>query len=353
MTALKITTVVGARPQFVKAAAMSRAFARDGRIAERLIHTGQHFDFEMSESFFQQLELPRPAVNLGIGALSHGAMTGRMIEALETDLLIHRPDGLLIYGDTNSTLAGALAAAKLQVPVIHLEAGMRSGNPGMPEEINRIVSDHVSTLLLCSSRNALSNLEAEGLGDKAVMVGDVMYDVTLFARSRILAHETAQRFGLTPGSFLLLTLHRSENTGAADRLSALLDFARRHAAGRPVVFPIHPRTEGAVRALGVSLDGLHLVPPQVYFEFHGLIAGAAEVLTDSGGVQKEAYFHRVPCITLRDETEWTETVDAGWNRLWTSEAYAEPRRDIPEYGDGSAAVASVSAIRSVIGKNAI
>lgn len=348
MTRIKITTIAGARPQFVKAAAMSRAFVRDGRFSERLIHTGQHYDFAMSESFFRELELPEPAANLGIGGLSHGAMTGRMLEAIEADLVANRPDGVLIYGDTNSTLAGALAAAKLNVPVIHLEAGMRSGRPESPEEVNRILADHVSALLLCASRKAFANLEPEGLASKAQIVGDVMYDVTLFAKSRISASVTAKQMGIETGRYLLLTLHRAENTTDAGRLDALLDFAREQAAGRAVVFPIHPRTEGAVKALGVPLEGFSLIPPQGYFEFHALLSGAAEVLTDSGGVQKEAYFHRVPCTTLRDETEWTETLDAGWNRLWTHPVYSVPRRDIPDYGDGRAAEASVAAIASLL-----
>jgi len=349
MTSFKITTIVGARPQFVKAAAMSRVFVRDGRFSERLIHTGQHFDFEMSDSFFQELELPAPAANLGIGGLSHGAMTGRMIEAIEADLVAHRPDGVLIYGDTNSTLAGALAAAKLHIPVVHLEAGMRSGRPDAPEEINRIVADHVSALLLCASHKALANLEREGLADKAEFVGDVMYDVTLFAKGRVSAAQSAARLGLQSGSYVLLTLHRAENTGSATRLDQLLDFARSQSNSRPIVFPIHPRTEEAVRALGVSLDGFRLLPPLGYFEFHGLLSGAAEIMTDSGGVQKEAYFHRVPCTTLRDETEWSETLDAGWNRLWNRPVYAVPRRDIPDYGFGHAAEASVEAIASILG----
>jgi UDP-GlcNAc3NAcA epimerase len=349
MQRYQITTIVGARPQFVKAAAMSRAFAEDARIEERLIHTGQHFDYAMSESFFRDLGLPDPAVNLGIGGLSHGAMTGRMIEAIEADLVAHRPDGVLIYGDTNSTLAGALAAVKLRIPVVHLEAGMRSGRPDAPEEINRIVTDHVSALLLCASHKALGNLEREGLSEKAEIVGDVMYDVTLFAKGRVSAAEAAARLGLQPGSYVLLTLHRAENTGSAPRLKQLLDFARSQSKDRPVVFPIHPRTEEAVRALGVSLDGFRLLPPLGYFEFHGLLSGAAEIMTDSGGIQKEAYFHRVPCTTLRDETEWSETLDAGWNRLWNRPVYAVPRRDIPDYGVGHAAEASVEAIASMLG----
>jgi UDP-GlcNAc3NAcA epimerase len=323
---------------------MSRAFVRQGRFAERLLHTGQHYDFEMSDSFFQDLELPAPAVNMGIGRLSHGAMTGRMIEAIEADLLAHRPDAVLVYGDTNSTLAGALAAAKLDVPVIHVEAGMRSGRREAPEEINRILADHASDLLLCASRKALENLEAEGLAGKARLIGDVMYDVTLHARSRATCDSTLAEAGLEPGSYVLLTLHRAENTGEASRLEALLSFVRKLADGRPVVFPVHPRTDQAVRALGVSLQGFRLMPPLGYFGFHALLAGASEVMTDSGGVQKEAYFHRVPCTTLRDETEWTETIDAGWNRLWTRPVYITPRRDIEEYGRGNAAELAVTEI---------
>ena len=348
MRRFTITTIVGARPQFVKAAAMSRALAQDHQFAERLIHTGQHYDFSMSESFFRQLGLPAPAANLGISGLSHGAMTGRMIEAIESDLIAHRPDAVLIYGDTNSTLSGAIAAAKMNIPLIHLEAGMRSGRKDSAEEINRILADHASALLLCASRAAFLNLDREGLSSRAQIVGDVMYDVALFTKAQIDAEKSARRVGLEPGQYLLLTLHRAENTGDAGRLRELLEFSRRHAAGRTVVFPIHPRTESAARELGLDLSGFTLLPPAGYFEFQSLISTAAEVMTDSGGVQKEAYFHRVPCITLRDETEWEETIASGWNRLWTSATYNLPRRDIPDYGDGNAANKSVLAIHELL-----
>jgi UDP-GlcNAc3NAcA epimerase len=336
-----MTTIAGARPQFVKAAAMSRAMRRNGGFRERFIHTGQHFDHEMSGQFFDELGLQTPDVNLGIANLSHGAMTGRMIEGIEADLVAHRPDAVLVYGDTNSTLAGALAAAKLNLPIVHLEAGMRSGRTDVPEEINRIVTDHVSALLLCSSHDAMRNLAREGLGAKSHWTGDVMYDVTLYARQNSEPETLLARLGLKRGAYGVLTLHRAENTADAARLKALLGFARRTSGALPLVFPLHPRTRAVIEALGITLDDVMVIDPLGYFDFHALLSGAEQVFTDSGGVQKEAYFHRVACTTLRDETEWVETIAAGWNRLWTEPAYAQPRRDIPDYGEGEAATLAV------------
>lgn len=328
---------------------MSRAFAASGQFEERLVHTGQHYDYQMSEAFFRELDLPAPAVNLGIANLPHGAMTGRMIEGIEADLLARRPDAVLVYGDTNSTLAGALAAAKLAIPAIHVEAGMRSGRPDVPEEINRIVADHVCGLLLCSSEAALQHLAKEGLGAKARLIGDLMYDVTLFASRRVEASGICARLGLAPGGYSLLTLHRAENTGDPARLARLVAYAREAGQGQPIIFPVHPRTDAFLKAEGIALDAITPVEPLGYFDFHALIAGAAQVMTDSGGVQKEAYFHARPCITLRDETEWTETLDAGWNRLWTQPDYRTPRRSIPDYGTGHAAGEAVAAIAGFLG----
>jgi len=344
MTRLKISSIVGARPQFIKAAAMSRAFASDDRFEERLIHTGQHFDFQMSEAFFNELGLPEPAINLGVGSLPHGAMTGRMIEGIEADLLAARPDGVLVYGDTNSTLAGALAAVKQQIPVIHAEAGMRSGRMDVPEEVNRILTDRISSLLLCASQQAMENLERERLAAQAVFTGDLMYDVALVAKEQAAKSGIILGLGISTQQYSLLTIHRAENTGDPERLQSLLDYAKSVSGAWPVVFPLHPRTQSIAQASAIDLSGFETTGPLGYLDFQALLANAAQVITDSGGVQKEAYFHRVPCVTLRDETEWTETLEAGWNRLWTAPQYATPRRTISDYGDGRAAEVSLEAI---------
>jgi UDP-GlcNAc3NAcA epimerase len=330
-----ILTVVGARPQFVKAAPVSRALAGKGR-REILVHTGQHFDPLMSDVFFDELGLDRPAYNLDVHSLGHGAMTGRMLEKLEEVIGAEKPGAVLIYGDTNSTLAGALAAAKLNVPVAHVEAGLRSFNRRMPEEVNRLVADRLSALLFCPTAAAVRNLAAEGVTVDVHLVGDVMFDTTLAAigraqaRSRIL--ETLE---LAPKSYAVATLHRAENTDHPDRLARMVAWLERQAVDRPVVMPVHPRTR-KVMAAEVVPKGVRLVDPLGYLDMMQLVHHAAAVFTDSGGLQKEAYFHRVPCVTLRDETEWVETIEAGWNRLWTVEAY-RPRRGIPDYGDGHAA----------------
>ena len=335
--AKRVLTVVGARPQFVKAAPVARAFAAAG-IEEVMVHTGQHFDANMSEVFFQELEIPEPRYNLDIHGGTHGAMTGRMLAAVEEVLLAEKPDALLIYGDTNSTLAGALAASKLHIPVLHVEAGLRSFNRAMPEEINRIVADHLSALLFCPSQAAVTHLASEGIAKGVHFVGDVMQDATLFAQAR--ASERLRLLaglGVAPGGYALCTLHRAENTDDPARLRTMIDYLRTAANGQPVIWPIHPRTRGVIDREGIALDGIVITDPVGYFDMHALLAHAAIVLTDSGGLQKEAYFHRVPCVTLRDETEWIETIEAGWNRLWTIESYQQPRTEIADYGDGNAA----------------
>lgn len=335
----RIATVVGARPQFVKAAAVSRALRKHGDFQEDIIHTGQHFDDNMSDVFFRELEIPPPRHHLDIHGGPHGQMTGRMLEAIERVVMADRPALMLVYGDTNSTLAGALCAAKLHIPVAHVEAGLRSFNRRMPEEINRIMTDHVSALLLCPTTEAVAHLGREGITEGVFHTGDVMFDATLFAREA--AHASGADFlatlGLVAGSYALCTLHRSENTDDPARLARLLAYVREQAGDGAVVFPVHPRTRQVIAATGVSTAGMRLIEPAGYFDMHRLLSGARLVLTDSGGLQKEAYFHRVPCVTLRDETEWVETVHAGWNRLWHQEAYRLPRTDIPEYGSGRAA----------------
>jgi UDP-GlcNAc3NAcA epimerase len=333
----KILTVVGARPQLVKAASVSRALAGQTVLRECLVHTGQHFDAGMSDVFFSELGIPAPAHHLGIHGGGHGDMTGRMLIALERVMQQERPDCVLVYGDTNSTLAGALAAAKLNLPVAHVEAGLRSFNRRMPEEINRIAADRLSALLFCPTATAVANLAQEGIVDGVHAVGDVMYDVTLHAgdaarqKSRIL-----ERLGLAPKRYALATVHRAENTDDPAALAAVLTYMRDQARQQPVVLPLHPRTRDAAARAGLALDGLTVVEPLGFLDMHRLLAGAVAVFTDSGGVQKEAYFHRVPCVTLRGETEWVETIEAGWNRLWRG-PYYRPRRHMPDYGDGNSA----------------
>ena len=337
----RLLTVVGARPQLVKAAAVSRALAVARELEETIVHTGQHFDPEMSGVFFAELGIPAPRWNLGIHGGAHGEMTGRMMAALEPVILGHGPDCVLVYGDTNSTLAAGLVAAKLHVPVVHVEAGLRSFNRRMPEEINRAVVDRVSDLLFCPTRTAVANLAREGITKGVHLVGDVMYDVALHASAA--AHERSTvlaRLGLAPRSYGVATVHRAENTDDRAMLAAILAYLREQACARPVVLPLHPRTRQALRAAGLTLDGLLVIDPLGFLDMHRLLADAAVVLTDSGGVQKEAYFHRVPCVTLRAETEWIETIEAGWNRLWRGPDY-RVRRDITDYGDGHAAEAIV------------
>ena len=346
----RLATVVGARPQFVKAAAVSRAIARDGRIDEALIHTGQHYDANMSDIFFEELEIPAPRRHLGLGGGGHGAMTGAMLAQLEAAFIEDAPDAVLVYGDTNSTLAGALAAAKLHIPVIHCESGLRSFNRRMPEEINRVVTDHLSAVLLCPTRSAIDNLAREGITNGVRFVGDVMYDATLFAIERAKARPSMlPALGLGGRPYAVCTLHRAENTDDLERLRALLTFLEETARTRAIVFPVHPRTRKIMAQAGIQPRGVHLVDPLGYFDLHRLLADADLVLTDSGGLQKEAYFHRKPCVTLREETEWVETIDAGWNRLWTTPDWSSPRIDITDYGAGDAAMHSVREIARLLG----
>ena len=317
----KIVTVVGARPQFIKAAVVSRALqAHHPAVQQVLVHTGQHYDANMSDVFFEELDIPHPDHHLGIGGGTHGQNTGRMIEAIETVLIAERPDWVIVYGDTDSTLAGALAAAKLSIPVAHVEAGLRSFNRRMPEEINRILTDQVSELLFTPTDSAVANLRAEGIPlERIRTVGDVMYDAARFyaeraeARSQILGG-----LGLKHNDYVLATLHRAENTDDPERLAAILHGLLRVARERPVVCPLHPRTRAAVARLGMLDEvrrGLILCEPLGYLDMVMLERHAAVISTDSGGVQKEAFFHRVPCVVFRQETEWVELVQIGAARL--------------------------------------
>lgn len=341
----KLVTVLGARPQFIKAGALSRALAADGRIDEVLVHSGQHADPSMSDVFFAELALAAPKYNLGIAGGSHGQMTGRMLAALDPVLRDEKPDAVLVYGDTNTTLAGALGAAQLQIPLVHVEAGLRSHNRRMPEETNRVVADHIAALLLCPTRGAVANLAKEGVNEGVRHVGDVMYDAALHAKS-VGPSTILEQVGASDG-FVLCTIHRAENTDDAARFASLLAHVVQVAAGRKIIFPVHPRTR-ALFAAAVAPANLTAIDPVGYFDMHRLIGACDVVMTDSGGLQKEAYFHAKPCVTLREETEWTETVDAGWNRLWRSADYKAPRQPITDYGDGHAAEKCVAAITETL-----
>lgn len=346
---MKIVTIVGARPQFIKAAAVSRKLR--GRHEEILVHTGQHYDYEMSGIFFDGLELPKPKASLGVGSGSHGFQTGAMLKAIEDVLLVERPNCVLVYGDTNSTLAGALAASKLSVPIAHVEAGLRSFNRRMPEEINRVVADHLSDLLLCPSKTAVSNLAAEGISQNVHLVGDVMLDVLNWAKQRVGANQSAilDRFGLRKQAYLLATVHRSENTDEVERLSCILRAF--NSVDEPVVFPVHPRARKVISEMGFQPEPhVRLIDPVGYLDMVNLLGSARLVLTDSGGLQKEAYWLGVPCVTLRNETEWVETVEAGWNVLVGADSnqivnavcsFSPPDSRPVLYGDGTAAAKCV------------
>jgi UDP-GlcNAc3NAcA epimerase len=316
----KIVTIVGARPQFIKASAISRVWRRDyaSEVEELIVHTGQHYDPQMSDVFFSELQIPRPAYQLGISGGRHGEMTGRMLTAIEAVLLTEKPDWILVYGDTNSTLAGSLAAAKIQIPIAHVEAGLRSFNLRMPEEINRIVTDRLSTLLFCPTETAVRNLQAEGITRGVHQVGDVMYDVSLFFRE-IARHQSRfpHSLGLSERGYLLATCHRAENTDDPARLTEILAALDQIAVDLPVVLPLHPRTKNQIAAFQLTpyLNRLIVIDPLSFLDMQRLEQGALAILTDSGGVQKEAFFYGVPCVTMRDETEWVETVTLGWNSL--------------------------------------
>lgn len=343
---LKVMSVIGARPQFVKAAVVSQALKAQN-IQEILVHTGQHFDANMSDVFFKDLDLPTPDHNLDIHSLGHGAMTGRMMEALETLMLAEKPDWLLVYGDTNSTLAGALVAAKLHIPIAHVEAGLRSYNRAMPEEVNRLLTDQLSELLFVPTPLAIDCLEKEGITQGVHLIGDVMMDAVLTYQvkaekcSTVLADQR-----LRPDGYYLATVHRPGNTDNSDKLRAILDaFGELDA---PVVLPLHPRTQGRIKEFSLENQLAHpnirRIPPANYLDMLMLEKHCRGVVTDSGGIQKEAYLCRRPCFTLRPETEWKETVEAGWNQLVTAEelvgaiaAFTPPDTWPNLYGDGNAA----------------
>lgn len=352
---MKIISVMGARPEFVQAAPISRALSPKHQ--EILLHTGQHYDHKMSAVFFEELGLRRPDYNLEVGSGSHGEQTGQMLVRMEQVILKEKPDWVLVRGDTNSTLAGALAAAKLHVPVGHIEAGLRSFNRQMPEEINRIVADHVSDLLFCPTQTAVSNLAAEGISRGVHLVGDVMYEAILHnlslaeAKSQIL-----EQLQVSPDNYVLVTVHRAENTDNPDNLLSIVSALNQ--LNEPVIFPVHPRTKKILPTLNWKpAAAVHLVEPQPYFDILVLEKNARLLLTDSGGMQKEAYCLQTPCITLREQTEWVETVDAHWNKLVGARTEAivkavqtfQPPTEHPAlYGNGQTGQAIVNILESLL-----
>ncbi|MGH1433688.1 MAG: non-hydrolyzing UDP-N-acetylglucosamine 2-epimerase [Lewinella sp.] len=356
MSAYTILTVIGARPQFVKLAAFHQELLMHEDVEHFIVHTGQHYDDNMSNIFFRELAIPSPNINLGIGGGTHGQNTGRMIEQIEEVLLDVKPSWVVVFGDTDSTLAAALAAVKLHIPVAHIEAGLRSFNRKMPEEINRILTDHSSDVLFVPSKGAARNLEKEGIpNDKVRWSGDIMYDVALMFRERISnSGQGIEKWGATPQGYVLATIHRAENTDTAEQLSEVMD--RLSEVNHKIIFPLHPRTKNALSKFQIHLpDNVRAISPVGYVEMVLLETNALFIITDSGGVQKEAYFHQVPCITMREETEWSELVEHGFNYVVGTnvDKMRKALREIENrdflfdqkfYGDGNAAQLIVKAL---------
>ena len=319
---MKIVTVVGARPQFIKAATLSRAIcqhnSKPGNLAieEKIIHTGQHYDPNMSDNFFKELDIPSPNFHLNIRSAAQGAQTGKMLEKIEDILQKELPDFLLVYGDTNSTLAGALAAVKLHIPVAHIEAGLRSFNRIMPEEVNRVLCDHISTLLFCPTKTSIQNLEDEGITKGIKLVGDIMYDGMLYYKERA-SQTILDNLSIEPNNYILATVHRAENTDNPARLKSIIEALENTAhSSKAVVLALHPRTKKLLKKQDLKLSkSIQVIEPTPYLETITLLQNAKAIMTDSGGMQKEAFFLKTPCLTLRDETEWVETIDIGTNRL--------------------------------------
>ncbi len=331
----KIISVVGARPQFIKAAMISRELKKSQIYEELLVHTGQHYDFNMSDIFFRDLAIPKPNYFLQVGSKQHGEQTAFMLEKIEKILITEQPDYLLVYGDTNSTLAGALAAAKLHIPIAHIESGLRSFNLKMPEEINRKITDHLSTLLFCPTQIAIDHALKEGINkEKLFLVGDVMYDAALYAKQLTEKNAIFDELNIEKKSYLLVTVHRAENTDNPVNLKNLLQGLLKLSEKYTLIFPIHPRTRLAIeknKLLDAVPSSFKIIDPVGYLDMTTLERYASLIITDSGGVQKEAYFYQIPCITIRDETEWPELITAGWNTLCTSKEFDSLPKKVDQY----------------------
>lgn len=361
MRKLKIISVVGARPQFIKAAPVCKALRANHE--EILVHSGQHYDYAMSDVFFEQLGIPKPDFNLAVGSGSHARQTGEMMPLLEELFVEQAPDLVLVYGDTNTTLAAGLSAAKIGIPVAHIEAGLRSFNRRMPEEINRVVVDHLSDVLLCPTRASVMNLEAEGIGQGVHLVGDVMLDTARFFAENIDSSATLDTFEVERSGYYFATVHRAGNSDSAANLGAIVEAFDQ--MDKPVIWAVHPRTLKNLEDFGLlakvqASETIRIVPPVSYLETIGLLRSAVALLTDSGGMQKEAYFFGIPCVTLREETEWVETVELGWNKLTGADtnrilaavaSLEHPLSRPAVYGDGHAATAIVDALESHYGGN--
>ena len=342
---MKILTVIGARPQFIKAAPVSKVLREKND--EKIIHTGQHYDENMSKIFFDELEIPRPDYNLNIGSGNHGYQTGMMLMKIEEILLDEKPDAVMVYGDTNSTLAGALSASKLLIPVIHIEAGLRSFNMAMPEEQNRILTDHISKLLFCPTETAVGNLKNEGISKGVYDVGDVMLDATMqFKEKASKSSKILEKLGIEGMDYILATIHRAENTNSPTKLKNIIESLGK--SGLYIILPLHPRTRKYIKMYGIKIPGnINLIEPVGYLDMIQLEANSQKIVTDSGGVQKEAFFLKKPCITLREETEWVETVENGWNILVGSHEksiidallnFKPSKKQMSVFGDGNASV---------------
>jgi len=342
---MKIITVIGARPQFVKAAPVSRELRKNNE--EILVHTGQHYDENMSNTFFKELNIPEPKYNLGVGSGSHGKQTGMMLEGIERVLMDENPDLVLLYGDTNSTIAGSLSAVKLHIPVAHVESGLRSFNRLMPEEINRVTTDHISSILFAPTDDAVKNLEKEGIDkDRIFRTGDVMYDAFLYARENIDLKTVLKKFDIEENEYVLSTVHRPENTDNRESLKSLFDGL--NGSPKRVILPLHPRTVSLMKKYSFKKEmwnNIQFIDPVGYLDFIGLEIGAWKIATDSGGIQKEAYLAGKPCITMRKQTEWVETVDAGWNVITSNDtelikdrlkSFSPDNERISLFGDGKA-----------------
>ncbi len=350
---MKIVSIIGARPQFIKAATVTREIGKHDDVEEILVHTGQHYDKNMSDVFFEELQIPQPKYNLEVGSGTHGAQTAKMLMKIEEVLLQEKPDWVLVYGDTNSTIAGALAAVKLHIPVAHVEACLRSFNRKMPEEINRITTDHASSLLFTATKKSIMQSAKEGLEEKTVFSGDVMYDSILFYKEFLKNNPDSHSVEGIPEKFYLATVHRPQNTDNPERMKSI--FSAFEQLKHPVVLPLHPRTRKIVNEMGLNGDNIVIIPPVSYLEMIKLLNDCEKVLTDSGGLQKEAYFMQKQCITMRDETEWVDTLHNNWNTITSADEerilaaiYSEitDYKQVNEFGNGNAAGIIVNTLKN-------